>query len=172
MCQSVPRYFFVHMTFCVLLCVRFCTARRPSQGFSASHKASTGNLNFIFKVVKTINMSNQCSETSCALPMVDLNSANIYKCGDGADCIKLDELFMNSPAPISADTPESTTIEIARKFFAEFLGTCVLVTVIVGSGIMAQRLSPDNVGLQLLENGISVGLALVCLILMFGPVSG
>ena len=117
-------------------------------------------------------MSKECSDTFCALPTVDLSSAKIHRCGDGADCIKLDELFINSPAPISADTPESSSIEIARKLFAEFLGTCVLVTVIVGSGIMAQQLSPKDTGLQLLENGISVGLGLVCLILMFGPVSG
>jgi glycerol uptake facilitator-like aquaporin len=46
------------------------------------------------------------------------------------------------------------------------------VTVVVGSGIAAQRLSPDDVGLQLLENSTATALGLTVLILMFGPVSG
>ena len=44
--------------------------------------------------------------------------------------------------------------------------------IVVGSGISAQRLSPDDVGLQLLENSIATGAGLVALILAFGPVSG
>ena len=59
-----------------------------------------------------------------------------------------------------------------RKLLAEGLGTALLVAVVVGSGIAAQRLSPDDVGLQLLENAIATGAALVALILAFGPVSG
>ena len=55
---------------------------------------------------------------------------------------------------------------------AEFLGTGLLVTVVVGSGIAAQRLSADDVGLQLLENSTATFLGLTVLILMFGPVSG
>ena len=55
---------------------------------------------------------------------------------------------------------------------AEFLGTGLLVTVVVGSGIAAQRLSPDDVGLQLLENSTATLLGLSVLILWFGPVSG
>jgi arsenate reductase len=46
------------------------------------------------------------------------------------------------------------------------------VTVVIGSGIAAQRLSPDDVGLQLLENALVTGAGLVALILAFGPVSG
>ena len=103
---------------------------------------------------------------------MDISSAELDHCTDGAQCIKVDKIFADSPAPISAETPESSTLEIVRKLCAEFLGTCVLLTVIVGSGIMAQTLSPNDVGLQLLENGISVGLGLVGLILMFGPISG
>jgi arsenate reductase len=52
------------------------------------------------------------------------------------------------------------------------LGTCFLLIAVVGSGIAAQHLSPGDVGLQLLENAIATGAALVGLILMFGPVSG
>jgi arsenate reductase len=55
---------------------------------------------------------------------------------------------------------------------AEFLGTALLVTAVVGSGIMATTLSPDNIGLQLLENSIATAFALGALILTFGPVSG
>ncbi|MET1039781.1 MAG: MIP/aquaporin family protein [Acidimicrobiales bacterium] len=52
------------------------------------------------------------------------------------------------------------------------MGTGFLVAVVVGSGIFAQRLSPDDVGLQLLENSIATGAGLVALILAFGSVSG
>ena len=60
----------------------------------------------------------------------------------------------------------------ARQALAEFLGSAGLVTVVIGSGIAAQRLSPDDVGLQLLENALATGAALAALILAFGPVSG
>lgn len=59
-----------------------------------------------------------------------------------------------------------------RRAAAEFLGTGLLVTIVVGSGIAAQRLSPDDVGLQLLENSLTTALGLTVLILMLGPVSG
>ena len=61
---------------------------------------------------------------------------------------------------------------LVRQALAEFLGSAGLVTVVVGSGIAAQRLSPDDVGLQLLENALATGAGLVALILAFGPVSG
>jgi arsenate reductase len=59
-----------------------------------------------------------------------------------------------------------------RRLVAEFLGSALLVAVVVGSGIAAQRLSPDDVGLQLLENSIATALGIAALILVFGPVSG
>jgi glycerol uptake facilitator-like aquaporin len=62
--------------------------------------------------------------------------------------------------------------DLARKAVAEGLGTGLLVAAVVGSGIAAQRLSPDNVGLQLLENSAATAGALVALILAFGSVSG
>jgi arsenate reductase len=64
------------------------------------------------------------------------------------------------------------TAPLGRRLLAEFTGTGLLVTAVVGSGIMASRLSPHDVGLQLLENSIATGLALAALILIFGPVSG
>jgi arsenate reductase len=62
--------------------------------------------------------------------------------------------------------------ELARKTVAEAVGTAFLVAIVVGSGIFAQRLSPDDVGLQLLENSLTTGAGLVALILAFGSVSG
>jgi glycerol uptake facilitator-like aquaporin len=61
---------------------------------------------------------------------------------------------------------------IARRVFAEFLGTALLLIVVVGSGIAAQRLSPNDVGLQLLENALATGAGLTAIILAVGSVSG
>ncbi len=57
------------------------------------------------------------------------------------------------------------------KVAAEAIGTGLLVCAVVGSGIAAARLSPDDLGLQLLENSIATGAALVALILALQPVS-
>ena len=65
-----------------------------------------------------------------------------------------------------------TVIGLPRRLLAEFLGTALLVTVVVGSGIAAAALSPDDVGLQLLENSTTTVFGLAVLILMFGPISG
>ncbi len=62
-------------------------------------------------------------------------------------------------------------IPIGRRLLAEAIGSAFLIIAVVGSGIMAQRLSSD-VGLQLLENSSATAGALVGLILMFGAVSG
>lgn len=60
---------------------------------------------------------------------------------------------------------------VARRAVAEFAGTAFLVIAVVGSGIMASRLSPNDVGLQLLQNSVATGAALVALILALQPVS-
>jgi glycerol uptake facilitator-like aquaporin len=65
------------------------------------------------------------------------------------------------------DTPP-----LGRRLLAEFLGTGLLVAVVIGSGIAAQRLSPGDTGLQLLQNSLTTVLGLGVLILVFGPVSG
>jgi arsenate reductase len=62
--------------------------------------------------------------------------------------------------------------DLLRRASAEGAGTALLVAVVVGSGIAAQRLSPQDTGIQLLENSIATGAGLVALILAFGPVSG
>src|SRR4249919_559115 len=54
---------------------------------------------------------------------------------------------------------------------AEATGTMFLVAAVIGSGIAAHRLSPDDVGLQLLENAVATGAALTALILTLQPVS-
>ncbi|MEU7673684.1 MIP/aquaporin family protein [Micromonospora taraxaci] len=64
------------------------------------------------------------------------------------------------------------SLGLPRRASAEFAGTALLVAAVVGSGIAAARLSPTDVGLQLLENAIATALALGALILTFGPVSG
>ncbi|MEV0032658.1 MIP/aquaporin family protein [Nocardia sp. NPDC050793] len=61
---------------------------------------------------------------------------------------------------------------LIRRLLAEFIGTALLVAVVVGSGIAAEQLSPGNVGLQLLENSTATVFGLGVLILVFGPVSG
>jgi arsenate reductase len=70
------------------------------------------------------------------------------------------------------DTSTPSAGELPRRLVAEALGTALLIVAVVGSGIMASRLSPDDVGLQLLENAAATAAALVGLILVFGPVSG
>ena len=63
------------------------------------------------------------------------------------------------------------SIAMSRKLLAEALGTGLLIVAVIGSGIMAERLT-DIVALQLLCNAIATGGALVALILIFAPVSG
>ena len=60
----------------------------------------------------------------------------------------------------------------ARKFTAEALGTMFLLTAVVGSGIMGERLSGGNVAIALLANAVATGAALVAIILAFGDISG
>jgi glycerol uptake facilitator-like aquaporin len=64
------------------------------------------------------------------------------------------------------------SVGLGRRLLAEFVGTTLLVTVVVGSGMAAAALSPHDVGLQLLENSTATVFGLAVLILMFGPVSG
>ncbi len=61
---------------------------------------------------------------------------------------------------------------LARRLTSEFLGTAFLVTAVVGSGIMGERLAGGNVAISLLANTIATGAALVVLILTFRPISG
>lgn len=62
--------------------------------------------------------------------------------------------------------------DLTRRLVAESLGTGLLLIAVVGSGIAAERLSPNDTGLQLLENAAATAAALVAIILALGPVSG
>jgi glycerol uptake facilitator-like aquaporin len=62
--------------------------------------------------------------------------------------------------------------DLSRKALAEFVGTALLLIAVIGSGIAAQRLSPGDTGLELLENAAATAAALVAIILAVGPVSG
>ena len=65
-----------------------------------------------------------------------------------------------------------TPFDLKRRLAAEGLGTALLVAVVVGSGIMAERLAGGNNAVALLGNTLATGAALIVLILVFGPVSG
>ena len=61
---------------------------------------------------------------------------------------------------------------LRRKLAAEAIGTAFLLIGVVGSGIMAERLSPTDVGLQLFQNAAATAGVLLVIIVMFGPLSG
>ena len=61
---------------------------------------------------------------------------------------------------------------LAKRLTAEALGTALLLAVVVGSGIMGERLAGGNIALALLANTLATGAGLVVLILVFGPISG
>jgi len=65
----------------------------------------------------------------------------------------------------------ATQVTMSRRLLAEAIGTGLLIVAVIGSGIMAERLT-DIVALQLLCNAVATGGALVALILIFAPVSG
>jgi glycerol uptake facilitator-like aquaporin len=63
-------------------------------------------------------------------------------------------------------------VTLARRVTAEALGTGLLLAVVVGSGIMGERLAGGNVAIALLANSLATGAGLAALILSFGPISG
>jgi glycerol uptake facilitator-like aquaporin len=86
--------------------------------------------------------------------------------GDGAmKPLKAAEVAASLEPPIH---PFST----ARRLLAEALGTALLLAVVIGSGIMGDRLAGGNVAIALLGNTLATGAGLVVLITVFGPVSG
>ncbi len=68
--------------------------------------------------------------------------------------------------------PDPGSAALWRRLLAELLGSTFLAAIVVGSGIAAQRLSPGETGLELLENAAATAAGLFAIILMFGPVSG
>jgi glycerol uptake facilitator-like aquaporin len=63
-------------------------------------------------------------------------------------------------------------VPLWRRLLAELLGSAFLAAIVIGSGIAAQRLSPGQTGLELVENAAATAAGLFAIILMFGPVSG
>src|SRR3984957_7610367 len=80
----------------------------------------------------------------------------------------LTELFF----PGQDDRVSSAPVPLRRRLIAEFLGSAFLAALVIGSGIAAQRLSPGQTGLELLENSAVTAAGLFAIILMFAPVSG
>ncbi|GIW07426.1 MAG: hypothetical protein KatS3mg060_2231 [Dehalococcoidia bacterium] len=95
-----------------------------------------------------------------------------------ADRAENEGAIMRAPArengPVLGHPARSrlSTATLLRQAVAEFVGTALLLVAVIGSGIAAQRLSPGDVGLQLLENAAATAAALVAIILAVGPVSG
>jgi glycerol uptake facilitator-like aquaporin len=65
-----------------------------------------------------------------------------------------------------------TRFTLPRRLAAEALGSALLLAVVIGSGIMGERLSGGNVAVALLGNTLATGAGLVVLITVFGPISG
>lgn len=68
--------------------------------------------------------------------------------------------------------PPLQPFSTSRRLFAEALGTALLLAVVVGSGIMAERLAGGNDAVALIANTLATGAGLVVLITIFGPISG
>lgn len=68
--------------------------------------------------------------------------------------------------------PSPASVTLTRRLTAECVGTAMLLAVVVGSGIMAERLSAGNVAIALLANALATGAGLVALLLALGGVSG
>jgi glycerol uptake facilitator-like aquaporin len=68
--------------------------------------------------------------------------------------------------------PPLVSFGAGHRLAAEALGTALLLTVVVGSGIMGERLAGGNVAIALLGNTLATGAGLVVLITIFGPLSG
>src|SRR5579872_4931902 len=89
----------------------------------------------------------------------------------GGKCTRFTRTRKNATAPIRR-AAQRRAMSIVKRAVAEGVGTAILLAAIVGSGIMAQRLSGGNVAVALLANAIATGGVLVCLIAALGPISG
>jgi len=74
--------------------------------------------------------------------------------------------------PDASLEPPLLRFTLSRRLAAEALGTALLLAVVIGSGIMGERLAGGNVAIALLGNTLATGAALVVLITIFGPISG
>src|ERR1700761_8968943 len=76
------------------------------------------------------------------------------------------------PDPTPSPVVPVHQVDMMRRLAAEFLGTALLLSVVVGSGIMGERLAGGNAAIALLGNTLATGAALVVLITILGPISG
>ena len=72
----------------------------------------------------------------------------------------------------AAVLPAISSFDLPRRLTAEALGSALLLAVVVGSGVMGERLAGGNIAIALLANSLATGAALVVLIWIFGPISG
>ena len=85
---------------------------------------------------------------------------------------------MNPTSPPTAAFEEARPVaatpafDVPRRLAAEMLGTALLLAIVIGSGIMGERLAGGNTAIALLGNTLATGAGLVVLITAFGPVSG
>lgn len=75
-------------------------------------------------------------------------------------------------APSASLEPPLQPYSLAQRLVAEGLGTALLLAIVIGSGIMGERLAGGNVAIALLGNTLATGAGLVVLITVFGPLSG
>lgn len=76
------------------------------------------------------------------------------------------------PSVPAKEIAKTRTVTTSRRIVSEAVGTAFLLAAVVGSGMMAEKLSAGNVSLALLENTVATRAALIALILSFGPISG
>lgn len=88
-------------------------------------------------------------------------------------------LTVEADPRVTAEAPREASLEpplqsfdLTRRLVAEALGTALLLAVVIGSGIMGERLAGGNAAIALLGNTLATGAGLVVLITMFGPLSG
>ena len=121
-----------------------------------------------FAFADTMRMLTNRINIFVSLPMKSLDALTLQK--------QLDAIGKNEGqrVPISRKTPNEArrSVSLPQRLVAETLGTAFLLAAVVGSGIMAQRLSGGNGALALLCNTLPTGAILTVLILTFGPLSG
>src|SRR5580704_6016333 len=90
----------------------------------------------------------------------------------GISSVFIDSILTELIRSVKMGAVSSAPVALWRRLVAELLGSGFLAAVVVGSGIAAQRLSPGQTGLELLENAAATAAGLFAIISMFGPVSG
>src|SRR5579862_7761825 len=84
----------------------------------------------------------------------------------------IDSILTELLPSVNMSGVSNAPVPLWRRLLAEWLGSAFLAALVIGSGIAAQRLSPGQVGLELVENAAATAAGLFAIILMFGPVSG